>query len=248
MQPNHRCGVYSTRVTHPDPFAVAFARGVERPRMRPPLEMPCDPDVRPPAVSVPIADLLGPDGHRYCSGYWLLPMAGNMRVALAARDIWAHTRAAGQVPGVPEPEIERIPTFKGGTFRFYFLPNRDRSGYEVECMYPVPLAAVARRAGIPFVEPYWQDDPEAPFATLLRIVESHCHPETDEDAYSALRRRADRDDDAEMQVFKEELRQAVRDPALIPEDALFTAAEFGDGSDETFLRRLWRDLYGDEPV
>ncbi len=31
-------------------------------------------------------------------------------------------------------------------------------------------------------------------------------------------------------------------------EALSTAAEFEDGSDEAFLRRLWRELYGDEQV
>jgi hypothetical protein len=34
----------------------------------------------------------------------------------------------------------------------------------------------------------------------------------------------------------------------LPEYALFTAAQYDDGSDEAFLRRLWRQLYGDEPV
>jgi hypothetical protein len=34
----------------------------------------------------------------------------------------------------------------------------------------------------------------------------------------------------------------------LPEYALFTAAEYEDGSDEAFLRRLWHQIYGDEPV
>jgi hypothetical protein len=34
----------------------------------------------------------------------------------------------------------------------------------------------------------------------------------------------------------------------LPEGALGTAAEYEDGSDEAFLRRLWHELYGDEPV
>ena len=29
---------------------------------------------------------------------------------------------------------------------------------------------------------------------------------------------------------------------------LFKAVDYGDGSDERFLRRLWRDLDGDEPT
>jgi hypothetical protein len=51
-----------------------------------------------------------------------------------------------------------------------------------------------------------------------------------------------------MAVFKADLRQALRDPGLLPGDELFEAVEYADGSDEAFLRRLWRDLYGDEPL
>lgn len=51
-----------------------------------------------------------------------------------------------------------------------------------------------------------------------------------------------------MGLFKDELREALADPSLLPSQALQLAAEYTDGSDEAFLRRLWRDLYGDEPV
>jgi hypothetical protein len=37
-------------------------------------------------------------------------------------------------------------------------------------------------------------------------------------------------------------------PGELPDDELSDAVEYDDGSDERFLRRLWRDLYGDEPV
>jgi hypothetical protein len=49
-------------------------------------------------------------------------------------------------------------------------------------------------------------------------------------------------------VFKEELGEALDDPSRLPDDELFKAVEFDDGSNEAFLRRLWRDLYGDEPA
>ena len=42
--------------------------------------------------------------------------------------------------------------------------------------------------------------------------------------------------------------EAIRDPGRLPGDELFRHVEYDDGSDEVFLRRLWRDLYGDEPV
>jgi hypothetical protein len=51
-----------------------------------------------------------------------------------------------------------------------------------------------------------------------------------------------------MSIFKEELREAIRDPSRLPGDELFRHVEYDDGSDVAFLQRLWRDLYGDEPV
>jgi hypothetical protein len=51
-----------------------------------------------------------------------------------------------------------------------------------------------------------------------------------------------------MRVFKRELRQALQDPGKLPGDELSESVEYSDGSDEAFLRRLWHDLYGDEPL
>ena len=51
-----------------------------------------------------------------------------------------------------------------------------------------------------------------------------------------------------MRVFKSELRQALRDPGQLPDDELSESVEYDDGSDEAFLRRLWHELYGDEPA
>lgn len=96
---------------------------------------------------------------------------------------------------------------------------------------------------------FWQDDPDAPFATLLGIVEGSCHPEAWEDAYEDLQRIArEHADTAEMTRFKAELRQAIRDPGQIPDGALYRAAQYADGSESRFLARLWRDLYPDEPL
>jgi hypothetical protein len=94
---------------------------------------------------------------------------------------------------------------------------------------------------------FWQDNPDAPFATMLGIIESHCHPEAWDDAYDYLIELAhDPEPGERMLRFKEELRQAVRDPSQVPEGAVFRAASYDDGSAEKFLKRLWRDLYGDE--
>jgi hypothetical protein len=97
-------------------------------------------------------------------------------------------------------------------------------------------------------EAYWAKHPEGPFATLIRVAATYCDPEQNADAYDDLKYLARQDDDAEMRVFKAELREALADPRRLPDDELFRAVDYGDGSDEKFLRRLWWDLYGDEPV
>jgi hypothetical protein len=90
---------------------------------------------------------------------------------------------------------------------------------------------------------FWQDNPDAPFAMLLRVVESYCHPEVWGDSYDELIELAhDPEPGDEMRRFKDELRQAVRDPSQVPEGALFRAASYDDGSPEKFLARLWREL------
>jgi hypothetical protein len=94
---------------------------------------------------------------------------------------------------------------------------------------------------------YWLDDPDAPFAALLRVVHTYCHPEAYDDAYDDLIEWAtDPEVSDRFAAFKEQLREALRDPSRLPAGALSTAAQYDDGSDEKFLRRLWRDLYGDE--
>jgi hypothetical protein len=44
-----------------------------------------------------------------------------------------------------------------------------------------------------------------------------------------------------------ELQEALADPEQLPDNELFKAVQYDDGSNEAFLRRLWRDLYGDQP-
>lgn len=95
---------------------------------------------------------------------------------------------------------------------------------------------------------FWQDDPDAQWATLLSTVEKFCHPEAYEDAYESFQRLVKRPDKPEMQVFKQELHDAILDPQRLPKDALLIAAAYDDGSDAKFLARLWRDLYPDEPL
>jgi hypothetical protein len=92
---------------------------------------------------------------------------------------------------------------------------------------------------------YWERHPDGPFATLIAVATTYLDPENYD--LDSLKRLAKRDDDHEMRVFKAELREALRDPSKLPGGELSESVEYTDGNDEAFLRRLWRDLYGDEP-
>jgi hypothetical protein len=95
-------------------------------------------------------------------------------------------------------------------------------------------------------QPYWIRHPNGPFTVLIRIATTYLHPEADD--LESLQRLAKRADRPEMLTFKTELRQAIIHPDQVPRGELFSHIQYDDGSPEVFLRRLWRDLYGDEPV
>jgi hypothetical protein len=96
---------------------------------------------------------------------------------------------------------------------------------------------------------YWERHPAGPFATLIAVAATYCNPEAYDGAYDDMvsRARAPEPDDEEIRAFKAELQQALADPGQLPGDELFAAVDYGDGSDEAFLRRLWHDLYGGQP-
>ena len=95
---------------------------------------------------------------------------------------------------------------------------------------------------------YWERHPDGPFATLIGVATTNCSPDADAEDYERLKRLAQYEDDQRMRVFKAELRQALADPSQLPTGELDNAVEFNDATEEKFLRRLWRDLYGDEPI
>jgi len=134
----HRCRSTATRITDPDAFATAFARGVEHPKVREALDMPFNPVRKPREVTVPIADLLGPDGHRYCTGWRLEPADGSMNTARTNRDAWLAARAEGRNPDCPEPQARPVPTFEGGVITFLFEHHHTEKGYEIATMFPRP--------------------------------------------------------------------------------------------------------------
>lgn len=96
-------------------------------------------------------------------------------------------------------------------------------------------------------QPYWTQHPDGPFATLIAVAATYLHPEAGE--LDLLQERANDDSgDPEMRAFKAELREAITHPGQVPHAELSSHVQYDDGSPEAFLRRLWRDLYGDEPV
>jgi hypothetical protein len=134
----HRCGSIATRITDPDAFAVAVTRGAEHPDVRAALQAEFKEKGVPGPVVLPIADLLGPHGHQYCTGWQLEAVDGSMKTARARRDAWAEARGREDILGGPEPKARPVETFEGGTVNFAFGPNRARTGYEIVTMYVNP--------------------------------------------------------------------------------------------------------------
>ena len=96
---------------------------------------------------------------------------------------------------------------------------------------------------------YWQRDKDAPFAFFVSIINAYCHPETAADEQDLAEWAKHPDPSHQTARFKDEFRRLLSGELdQLPKGALGTAAEYEDGSDEAFLRRLWREIYGDEPV
>lgn len=134
----HRCGDAATRVTDPDAFTTAFAFGVEHPKVRAVLDTPFDSDRWPGEVTVPIAELLGGDGHQYCTGWQLEAVGDTTETARKNRASWLRARTEGWEPDVPEPRVRPVPTFEGGDMLFVVGRNRTEDGYKIVTMYPLP--------------------------------------------------------------------------------------------------------------
>jgi hypothetical protein len=141
LKPNgkrHYCSPLATRITDPDAFATAFARGVEHPGVQSALSKPHDQDSRPGLIWVPIVDLLGKNGHKLCTGWQLEPVLGSMDAAKDNRRAWRTALAEGHQPDVQEPMARPVPTFEGGTMIFVLDHNKARDGYGVVNMFPEP--------------------------------------------------------------------------------------------------------------
>ena len=134
----HRCGSFATRITDPVAFAFAVTRAVEHPDVRAALEADFKERRAPGHVVLPIADLLGSRGHRYCTGWQLEAIDGSMKAARERRDAFAAALARNAIPDGPEPKVRPVGTFDGGTMVLTFGPNRARNGYEIVTMYVNP--------------------------------------------------------------------------------------------------------------
>ncbi|GAA1590577.1 hypothetical protein [Kribbella karoonensis] len=130
----HRCSWEATRINDATAFAAAFARAVELPQVQLALATPFGPTTDPPdPVKVPITDLLGPEGHKYCTGYRL---EGGPQ-AMQGRKEWLHARAQGEdLTDIPEPKVKRIESFEGGNAIIRFKPNG--GGYEISTLFVEP--------------------------------------------------------------------------------------------------------------
>jgi hypothetical protein len=134
----HRCRQTATRITDASAFAEAFARGVEHPRVRAALETSFHPDSKPFPVQLPLSELLGPDGHRKCTGWRLEPVDGSMTKARILREAWVAALPGERGSDAHEPTARPVETFEGGASVFVFGPNSRGDGYGVVTMYPRP--------------------------------------------------------------------------------------------------------------
>jgi hypothetical protein len=134
----HRCRQMAARITDPNAFAVTFSHGIEHPRVRAALETPFHFDAKPSPVQIPIAELLGPDGHRYCTGWQLEPVDGSMNAARRTREAWITASAEDRSSDLKQPTARPVETFEGGTMVFAFGHSTTADRYEVVTMYPRP--------------------------------------------------------------------------------------------------------------
>jgi hypothetical protein len=134
----HICADIASRIADPDAFATALARGAGHPDVRAALSMAYDRRSRPDPAIVPIADLLGSDGHKLCTGWRLDPVDGSMRTAVENRRAWRAAITEGRQSDIPEPRTRPVPTFEGGTIAFIISHNRQRNGYEIASLFPQP--------------------------------------------------------------------------------------------------------------
>lgn len=101
-------------------------------------------------------------------------------------------------------------------------------------------------------EESWVKNRDHPFATLVDFAATFFHPESTprlvDTSRTAVQRPID-EQGIDTRTFVQELRQALSgDTAGLPAEALWEAAEYSDGTDEAFLKRIWEEIFPDEPL
>lgn len=93
---------------------------------------------------------------------------------------------------------------------------------------------------------------DEPFATLTSYVATYFNPETQPAAVDRLRSAVHRpieDQHIDTRTFVEELRRVLSgDTELLSENALFDVTHYYDRTDEAFLKRVWGELFPEEPL
>ncbi len=93
---------------------------------------------------------------------------------------------------------------------------------------------------------------DEPFATLVSYAGKFFNPETTPRHINILRTAVHRpigDQNIDARTFVEELRRALSgDTEGLPEDALFDVTHYADGDDEAFLKRVWEEIFPEEPL
>ncbi|MFB9831628.1 hypothetical protein [Actinoallomurus acaciae] len=141
----HGCGATATAIQDPTAFAVAIACGIRHPDVLHALRTPYARNVRPDKVQVPIEDLLGADGHEYCSGYVLTPVGGSLPAAQDCRTAWLDAKNHPErEPDVSPPRCTPVHSFAGGTIEYLFRATRAKDGYEISTMYVEPSDSALR--------------------------------------------------------------------------------------------------------
>lgn len=101
-------------------------------------------------------------------------------------------------------------------------------------------------------EQQWVAEPGRPFATLLSYARTYLHPEVYNDAIDDLRYLVglpEEQQDPDTRRFKAELRLVILGQTDgLPPGALSEAAEYDDGDQDAYVRRLWRELFPGEPL
>jgi hypothetical protein len=98
----------------------------------------------------------------------------------------------------------------------------------------------------------WVRDRDKPFATLLSYCGTYLHPDVYYGGLEQLKYACslpEEEQNIDTKQFIAELRRViVGDRDELPKDAIFKACYYDDGSEEKFVKRLWSELFPNEPL